>query len=217
MPADDSKNEAFLSGVILAAGSSTRMGRPKQLLELEGHPLLQHVIDAAASSCLDELVLVLGHAAAEIEEAIRLPSGLSVQIVFNPDYELGQSGSLRAGIDRANPRSIAAAILLCDQPGITAALIDRVAEAFLDGGRPIARPVYGGVGSRRIPGHPVFLGRRSWPELAGLQGDEGARSLLASRPDRVLEVEIEGAPPPDLDTRAEYEAALRASRFRGKG
>jgi molybdenum cofactor cytidylyltransferase len=202
----------FLSGVILAAGTSTRMGRPKQLLPLAGRPLLQHVVDAAAASRVDEIVLVLGHAAEEIRAAITLPSRLPARVVVNPDPARGQSASLRLGLRAADPCATAAAVLLGDQPQVTRALIDRVAEAFFDGDAPAARPVWRSHGGERVPGHPVFLARRIWPEVEGLSGDQGARVLLAAHPEWLLEVACEEEPPGDIDDVDDYERAVGAPR-----
>ena len=200
-----------LSGVVLAAGASTRLGRPKQLLPLAGRPLLQHVLDEAAASSLDEVILVLGHRAEEIRAALALPARRPDRVVVNPEHAAGQSGSLRLGLRSADPRATGAAILLGDQPGVTARLIDRVAAAFRAGDAPVARPVYA-AGGRRVLGHPVVLARRIWPEVERLGGDQGARTLLAAHPDWVLEVPVEGEPPADVDTWEDYERAVDAAR-----
>ena len=198
---------AFLSGIILAAGASSRMGRPKQLLPLGGRPLLQRVLDEAAASRLDEIVLVLGHRADEVRAALRLPEGFRARSVVNADWARGQSTSLRLALRSTAPTAAAAAILLGDQPGVEAKLIDQVARAFLDAGRPAARPVYSGADGSRLPGHPVFLARRIWSEVDKLDGDEGARALLAARPNWLLEVPVEGEPPADIDTWEDYRRA----------
>ncbi|MBI4516404.1 MAG: nucleotidyltransferase family protein [Deltaproteobacteria bacterium] len=196
-------SRSFLSGIILAAGASRRMGQPKQLMWFGDRPLLQHVLEVAAASCLDEIVLVLGHRAEAVRQAIQLPVECPVTVVVNADYEQGQSTSLRAGLSAADSRADGAAVLLGDQPGVTGGLIGRVAAAFAGADAPVARPLYCADG-RRIPGHPVFLARRIWPEVDQLQGDHGARALLAAHPDWVLEVSIEGAPPADIDTWDDY-------------
>jgi molybdenum cofactor cytidylyltransferase len=207
-PAARATSHSFVSGVVLAAGSSTRMGCPKQLLPLGDRPLLRHVVDAALASCLDEVVLVLGHRAREIERGLALPAGGRVRVAVNSDYARGQSGSLRLGLRSTSRRAAAAAILLGDQPGVSARVIDRVVGAFRAAGGLAARPEYATVGKRRLPGHPVLLARRIWPELDELRGDEGARALLAARPEWLLAVEMEGEPPGDIDTPADYRRAL---------
>lgn len=206
------RKDAFLSAVVLAAGASTRMGRPKQLLPLAGRTLLEHVLHAAASSRLDEIVLVLGHRAAEIAAAIELPARRPTRVVINPDHGAGQSTSLRLGLRSIDPRAGAAAVLLGDQPLITPRLIDRVAESFLAAALPAARPLWRDHMGGRVPGHPVFLARRVWPEIEKLGGDQGARSLFGARPELMLEVAIEGEPPVDIDEWTDYERAVDAAR-----
>jgi molybdenum cofactor cytidylyltransferase len=192
----------FLSGVILAAGGSTRMGRPKQLLPLGGRPLLQHVVDAALAARLDEVVLVLGHRADEIRRALAMPAGGRMRVIVNDRWAEGQSASLRAGLDGTDPRTTAAVVLLGDQPSVPAALIDRLAGELRAAPAPILRPCYPGAAG--TPGHPVFLARRVWGDLERLEGDAGARALIAARPELLREVPIEGLPPADVDTWSDY-------------
>jgi molybdenum cofactor cytidylyltransferase len=200
-PANDN-HRPFLSGIILAAGTSTRMGRAKQLLSLENRPLLQHVVDATAASCLDEIILVLGHRAEEIRGAIHCPTRVRVEV--NANYAEGQSTSLRAGLRAASPCAEAAAVLLGDQPRVTAQLIDRVATAFADSAACVVRPVYSGIGAHSVPGHPVFLARRIWPDIDKLRSDQGARALLVAHPEWLLEVSVDGDVPHDVDTWEDY-------------
>lgn len=200
---------AFLSGVILAAGASTRLGQPKQLLALGDRPLIQHVIDHVAASCVSEIVLVLGHAAAEIEAVIRVPSSRPVRIVVNSEYAEGQSTSLRCGLRSTDARAAGAAILLGDQPGVADELIDRVAMAFLTADARLARPVFRDAGRRVVPGHPVFLARRIWAEVDHLRGDQGARGIIAAHPEWLLEVPVDGEPPGDVDTWDDYRRLSR--------
>jgi molybdenum cofactor cytidylyltransferase len=186
-----------ISGIILAAGSSKRLGRPKQLLDIEGRPLLQHVVDAAAGAGLDEIVVVLGHDAERIAAALVLPP--SARVVVNPDHSAGQSTSLRAGLDALDAGPGAAAILLGDQPRLTASAIIRVIDAFRAGPAPIARAIWRGV-----PGHPVVVARSEWDRFRGSEGDVGAREVIsASRV--VAEIEMDEAPPVDVDTWEQYE------------
>jgi molybdenum cofactor cytidylyltransferase len=212
MPTGDRR--PFLSGVILAAGASRRMGRPKLLLPLGGRPLLQHPLDAAAASRLDEIVLVLGADAAEVLDAIRLPDRPPVRVAVHPDPSAGPGASLRRGLRGADARAVAAAILLGDQPGVTGPLIDRVTAAFLAAEAPVVRPVYCVSHGRRVPGHPVVVARRIWREAERLRGDEGMRGLLARRPEWLLEVPVEGEPPGDVDTPDDYRSLRTAGEAR---
>jgi molybdenum cofactor cytidylyltransferase len=202
----------FLSGIILAAGASTRLGRPKQLLPLGDRCVLQHVVDAAVASCLDEIIVVLGHCAEEIRKTLHLPARRMARIVVASDYAQGQSASLRAGLQAASPRARAAAILLGDQPQVTSQLIDRVAREYLESKSAIARPVYCQPEGGRVPGHPVLLARHIWPEVEKLEGDHGARKLISTHSQWLLEIPIEGEPPVDIDTAENYQQAASSSR-----
>lgn len=191
----------MISGVVLAAGGSSRLGRPKQILPLGGLPLLAHVLRNAAAAGLDEVVLVLGHEAAAIAGAV---GEWGQRVVVNPDYAAGQSSSLKAGLAAIDPSAEAVLFLLGDQPEVGPAIIDAVLEAYRQEPRPIVAPTYGG----RI-GNPVLFRRDLFPDLARLEGDEGARGLLRARPNDVLRVPVSaGAPPPDVDTEADYRALL---------
>lgn len=203
MPRPKASDRPYFSAIVLAAGASTRMGQPKQLLPLAGQPLLQHVLEAALSSCLDEVILVLGHRAREVRAAIRIPEG-RLRTLINRHYGLGQSTSLRLGLRAASPRATAAAILLGDQPQVSARLIDMVAAAFRRAGAPVVRPMYQGTNGRRLPGHPVFLSRQIWPQVEALEGDGGMRGLLAAHPEWLFEVIVEGEAPSDIDTWEDY-------------
>jgi molybdenum cofactor cytidylyltransferase len=197
-----------VAGVVLAAGGSRRMGAPKQLLRLGSRVLLQHVVDAALASSLDEVVLVLGHRADEVRAALTIPPGARVNTVVNSDWERGQSTSLRCGLEALGPAVSAIAVLLGDQPGLGASDIDRVVGAFLASGAAAARSVYPEAGA--APGHPVLLARRIWPEVAALAGDTGARALFAAHPDWLLEVPLPGKPPADIDTPMDHRRAVGA-------
>lgn len=183
--------------VVLAAGASRRLGRPKQLLELEGRPLLQHVLDAASAASPAQIVVVLGHFASEIEASIELPAGAGVTI--NHDYATGQASSLRAGIGALGERLARAVIVLGDQPRVTTDAIRAVALAA----GPIARATYGAA-----PGHPVAFDRELWPQLTAVDGDRGARDLLERHASRVTPVELGGEPPSDVDTDDDYRRLL---------
>jgi len=196
----ESTRRPFVSGVVLAAGASTRMGRPKQLLLIAGRPLLQHVVDVALASSLDEVIVVLGHRADEVESVLTL--GGRARAVLNPEFAEGQITSLRCGLAAANPDARAAAILLGDQPLLRSEAVDDMVAAFLAAGARAARPVYPDAGGR--PGHPVLLAREISREMEPLRGDQGARTLCEEQRPGVLEMPVAGEPPPDIDTPEDF-------------
>jgi molybdenum cofactor cytidylyltransferase len=188
---------------VLAAGTSSRLGRPKQLLELDGRPVLQHVLDAAAASHLDQIVVVLGHGGRDVAARIRLPARTG--IVLNRDYALGQSTSLRAGLQAAGLEATAAVILLGDQPGVRPEAIDAVVQAWRAGNGPVVRASYEGR-----PDHPTLFDRSVWTELIQIQGDEGARGVLEAHPEWRSTAEVGGRAPEDIDTEDDYARAKAA-------
>src|SRR5687768_483328 len=143
--------DAFVSGIILAAGRSSRLGRPKQLLDLGGVPVLAHVLDNARAAGLDEVVLVLGHEAERIAAAVaaRLDG---VRVVVNPDFARGQSTSLHAGLRAVAAESAAAIVLLGDQPQVGPDVIGALVAAYRQTTSPVVLPSYGGT-----PANPVLL------------------------------------------------------------
>jgi molybdenum cofactor cytidylyltransferase len=192
---------------VLAAGSSSRLGRPKQLLDLAGKPVLQHVLDSAAHSTVDRIVLVLGHAAADVFAVLRLPP--HTELAINAEHEQGQSTSLRSGLRSASAAAQAVVVLLGDQPGIRSEAIDAVVLAWREGGGPVVQASYQGQ-----PAHPMLFDRSTWSELGQARGDEGARGILASHPAWCQTVELGGLPPEDIDTEEDYARAKEA--FRGR-
>ena len=180
MPRLVAEHAGCVVAVILAAGESRRFGGPKLLAPLEGRPLVQHVIDAANASKLDEVILVVGHAADDVLAAVRLGRA---RAVVNHDHAAGQSTSLRLGL-RAAASADAVVVLLGDQPRVTPALLDAVVERQRTTG---AAAVVSSWRGRRSP--PTLLHHDLWPALSALTGDVGARELLAGLDDvAVLEV-----------------------------
>ncbi len=190
----------MISGIVLAAGTSSRLGCTKQLLELRGKPLVQHVVDAADAAGLDEIVVVLGHEAGRVRAALTLPA--NARAVVNPRYAEGQSSSLAAGLDAAGPASEAAVVLQADQPGVGAAAVRALVDAFRERRARIVRVRYRGA-----PG-PALLSRAIWDEVRLIGGDTGARELIAARPEWVEEVPIDADAPPDVDTLEDWDRLL---------
>lgn len=187
----------MISGIVLAAGGSSRLGRPKQLLPYRGRPMIQHAAEAAAA-VLDEAIIVLGHAAEEITSTLALPEG--ARTIVNPDWERGQSTSLQAALRAASPDARAAVVILGDQPGIGAEHIRAVIDAYERIGGPVVQTRYGGR-----PGHPVLFDRGVWDALMGIEGDKGARQVLRAHPEWITPLDVPGDPPPDVDTWEDYE------------
>ncbi|MEO6839332.1 MAG: molybdopterin-binding/glycosyltransferase family 2 protein [Bradyrhizobium sp.] len=175
-----------ITAVILAAGRSTRMGGPNKLLaELSGKPLVRTVTEQALASGASGVIVVTGHQAAEVEKAL---AGLKVKFVHNPDFAAGLASSVKSGIAAVPADADGAVVCLGDMPLIDARLIDRLIEAFApDRGNLIAVPVSDG---RR--GNPVLWSRRFFDELMALDGDIGARHLIAKHNQAVAEVPVEG-------------------------
>jgi molybdenum cofactor cytidylyltransferase len=193
----------LITGIVLAAGASSRLGRPKQLLDLAGKPLLQHVVDAAQSARLDEIIVVLGHAAPTVARAVTLPA--AARFVINLDHAQGQSTSLRAGLKAADARSAAGVILLGDQPGIRPDAVASVVEAWRGGQHPVVQASYSAT-----PAHPTLLDRSVWIEIEGVTGDQGARAILPAHPGWLRLVEVGGDPPDDIDTEEDYSRIRKA-------
>jgi molybdenum cofactor cytidylyltransferase len=190
-------------GIVLAAGTSSRMGRPKQLLPIGNEPILRTVVDRALASPLDEVVVVLGHRAEEIRSV--LPADQRVRIVTNPRFAEGLSTSLAAGLNAAGPDVRAAVIMLGDQPGVRPDAVASVIEAFGRTKAPTVQATYEGR-----PGHPTLLSRSVWPEvLAEVTGDAGAAEVLRRHPEWRSVAEVGGPALQDVDTEEDYRAVLR--------
>ncbi len=196
-------------GLVLAAGTASRFGAPKAIAPLEGRPLLQHVLDAAAGLDLAGVVLVLGHAADAVAEAID-PRGAA--IVRNPDPEAGLASSLRVGLAELaerHPQAEAALVLLGDQPFVRSEVVRALLGAAPAPGRSIVVPCYAGGGGP----NPALLLRSAWPLAAALEGDRGMGPVIAARPELVAEVDVPGDNP-DVDTPVDLALAAWAARVR---
>lgn len=183
-----------LAAIVLAAGASTRFGSPKLLAALDGRPLLQHVLDALAAAGVDEVIVVLGDGAVDVEAAI---AWRAERRVVNPRPVDGLSSSLRVGLDVASEdsRIDSVIVVLGDQPTVRPSVIRAIVEAAEVSPRPIVRPRY----AEDDAPNPVLVRRAAWALAAGLHGDRGLGPLLARRPDLVVEVPVAGANP-DVDS-----------------
>jgi molybdenum cofactor cytidylyltransferase len=192
-----------IGAVILAAGQSSRMGSNKLLAPVDGKPMVRHAVEAAVASAAEPVVVVTGNDGGAVRERLE---GLAVRFIDNPDFSKGLSTSLKCGVSTLPADCDGALILLGDMPAVSAALIDTLIAAFDPmEGRSICVATRGG---RR--GNPVLWARRFFPEIAALEGDAGAKSLMTRHPDLLCEVEAaDDAPLTDIDTPDALEAYRR--------
>ncbi len=190
----------MISGVVLAAGTGSRFGGTKQVVVVvDGKPLAQHAIDALSEAGVDEIVVVTGHDAVAVASALTLPH--DARIVWNKAYRDGQATSLAAALHALDDDSEAAVILMADQPGVTPDVIRSLVSAFRATRKQVVRAMY-----EDGPG-PSLLSREIYAEAGHLHGDVGARILIASHPEWVEEVAVDGAAPRDIDLPADLEGA----------
>jgi molybdenum cofactor cytidylyltransferase len=172
----------FISAIILAAGESKRMGRPKQLMPLGDSTILERTVDNFLGSKVSEVLVVLGHKA---EDMVKLIAKRPVTITVNPDYRAGMSTSIVAGLSLVSDRSEGVILALGDQPFVDSQTINQLIEAFGAHTKGIVIPVYQG---RR--GHPIIFSKEHRGELLKLKGDIGGRDIISQHPDDVLEVVV---------------------------
>ncbi len=191
----------FISAIVLAAGESRRMGKPKQLLPLGSRTILEQVIDNLLSSKVSEVIVVLGYRAEEIRKRL---SGKSVRFVINHDYQQGMSSSIVAGLKSVDMKTKAAMLVLGDQPFIGSDTINCFIDIFNSHDRGIVVPVYQGK-----RGHPVIFSIKYRDELLGLTGDTGAKKVIASHESDVLEITVASeCVCRDIDTISDYDSSL---------
>jgi molybdenum cofactor cytidylyltransferase len=173
-----------VAAIVLAAGRSTRMGAANKLLaDVGGKPMVRHAVEAALASQARPVLVVTGHQADDVRAVL---AGLDVTFVANPDFAEGLSSSLKAGIRAVPADAIGAVVLLGDMPRINAAHLDTmIAACPSPAGAAIVVPVHQGQ-----RGNPVLWPAELFGEMLALEGDAGARSLLARHPDRVRGVDL---------------------------
>lgn len=198
MPVKNSADIGPVAAIILAAGASSRMGQPKQVLPWGGEPLVRVAVRAALAAPVAPVLVVTGNAHDAVAAAL---ADLPVQIVHNAAFAEGQSTSLRAGV-LALPADVGAVVvLLGDQPFVGAEIVAALVAAWQHSGAPIVQPSYGGQ-----RGNPVLFDRRLFDELLAVQGDQGARGVVAAHRNEIHVVPFDDERPLiDIDTPDVYE------------
>jgi len=195
------RSSQFVTGLVLGAGGSRRLGAPKQLLPYGEGTLLGHVVAVARACQFDQLIVAIGGAADEVRAQVDLEGA---EVVVNDAYGAGCSSSIAAALSQLDPRCDVIVLMLGDQPGVPAATVAALLDARGDAPLAVCRYDDG-------RGHPIAFARSTFADLAVLHGDKGVWRLLDQRAGDVVEVAIAGPIPRDVDTREDYEAVLAAA------
>jgi len=188
-----------LAAILLAAGGSSRIGAPKQLLPYRDRSLLRHAAEVAVKSDAGETLVVLGFEFERMKAELR---GLEVRVVENPGWQEGIASSIRVAISSLPPSFEAAIILLCDQPLLTSEILNGLIKARNETGKPIVASQYEGT-----VGVPALFDRSFFTELTQLKGDHGAKRLIAKHSDQVALIPFPGGSV-DIDTLADYQGHM---------
>ena len=197
-----------IAAVLLAAGSSSRFGRAKQLVSWDGEALVRRTARIALEAGLAPVIVVSGSYASGVEAAL---AGLPVELVFNPDWETGQSSSVRAGVQSLPGSAGGAVFLLCDQPFINPQLIRRLVDLHQSGLDAIIAPMVDGQRTS-----PVLFDRRTFPDLLKLEGDTGGRALFSRYPVKWMEW-LDRSILFDIDTPEDYQRLLEVADDKHSG
>ncbi|MFV2040183.1 MAG: NTP transferase domain-containing protein [Acidimicrobiales bacterium] len=187
-----------MSGLVLAAGSSQRLGQAKQLLPYRGATLLDTTLDMARRCGFDQLIVAVGGASAEVLETVNFAGA---DVVENVHHTTGCSSSIVAALDTVSPAADGIVLLLGDQPHVAPEAVRSLVQAAARA--PLAVCHYNDG-----RGHPFWFGRAAFGDLLRLRGDKAVWKLLESGIHEVLEVEVGGDIPLDVDTWHDYEALL---------
>lgn len=186
--------------ILLAAGSSSRMGSPKQLLPYRGRPLLRHAVETALEAGLSPVIVVLGARAEEIQPALAGLDG--VEVVVNPDWSQGMGTSIQTGLAALGSRASGAVLALADQPLVTPQTLRRLVDFHRENGHGIVAASYSGT-----VGVPVFFARSAFPALMALSPDQGCKGVILAHGSSAAHIDCPEAAV-DVDTAEDY-AALR--------
>jgi molybdenum cofactor cytidylyltransferase len=204
------RDNSRVGAVVLAAGRSTRMGEPKQLLRLGKSTVLEQTLDNILGARVDDVVLVLGSSAEIIRRQVPASTFEGLKVVVNEAYGQGMASSLREGLSALDPQIDAALIVLADQPFVRPETFGRIVDRYRRSEAEIVIPTH--KGSR---GNPVLLDRAVFPEIMALDGDIGCRAIFGGHLEGIVMVEVDDAGILiDIDNKADYE---RLQRFDQQG
>ncbi|HLK08244.1 MAG TPA: NTP transferase domain-containing protein [Candidatus Angelobacter sp.] len=179
----DQEKQSGVAAVVLAAGMSRRMGTPKQLLRIGTETILQRTLKNVRDSNVSEIILVLGHAADDVQKAIATQG---LKVVINPEYQQGMGSSLRSGLAAVDAAAKAAIIVLADQPWVRAETLNRLIECHQERKPQIIVPTY-----RGFRGNPVLLDRSVFAEVQALNGDVGCRAIFGDHTEGIVKLPVD--------------------------
>jgi molybdenum cofactor cytidylyltransferase len=197
MPSEPSERSGAVAGVVLAAGSSTRMGRNKLFFELDGETLLRRVVRRAIAAGLDPVIVVVGH---EAEHARAEIAALPCKPVDNPDHALGINRSLRTGISHVPERARAAVVMLADMPFVTGRMVAELVARYRDSTAPLVISAYGDVNAP-----PMLYDRALFSELQQMKGEGCGRQVVRRHRNEAISVSWPEAALQDIDVPEDYE------------
>ena len=190
---------AHVAAVVLAAGSSTRMGRNKLLLDLGGETLVRRAVRAAVGAGVDEVVVVLGHEEPRVRAEL---AGLPCTFVVNPDHAQGAGTSVRTGVRQVAAGADALVVVLADMPYVTAEMIATLVKRYRDTGAPLVVSHYGDV---QAP--PTLYDRALFEELLQIPGERCAKQVVGRHESEAVVVPWPESALRDIDVPADYEGA----------
>ncbi len=190
----------MIAAVVLAAGSSARMGKPKLALPVRGKPILERALSAYREADIDEIVVVLGSDAAQLRKKVEFHGE---RVLYNRRYREGMSSSLRLGLKAVAREADAVMIGLGDQPFLSNSTVDRIIEAYRESEASVVVPVYRGQ-----RGNPVLFDKALFPQIMRSEGDVGAKSVVRSNESSLREVAVgDRGILADIDTPKDYAKA----------
>lgn len=196
-------NETIITGIILAAGRSSRMGRNKLLLKYGEHSVIEETVTQMVNSKVSDVAVVTGHERTSIEKLLSRFPDERLKIIYNEDYESGRAESIKCAVRSLDPHVDAALFIVADKPGVSTELIDRAIDKFRE-----RKPSILYVKTPAGRGHPIIFARSMFDKLLALKGDTVGDDLIAGHADMVVELQ-DNQIQVDIDTEDDYLAIIR--------